>query len=39
METVGTWQRVCFRKRVGKSWDWFLEQVEDHLEDYLKVLS
>jgi hypothetical protein len=31
METVGTWQRVCFRKRVGKSWDWFLEQVEDHL--------
>jgi hypothetical protein len=31
VETVGTWQRVCFRKRVGKSWDWFLEQVEDHL--------
>ena len=31
METVGTRQRVCFRKRVGKSWDWFLEQVEDYL--------
>ena len=31
METVGTWQRVSFGKRGGKSWDWLLEQVEDHL--------
>src|ERR1700759_1965935 len=29
METVGTWQRVSLGKRVGKSWDWFPEQVED----------
>jgi hypothetical protein len=29
METVGTWQRICFGKRVGKRRDWFLKQVKD----------
>ena len=30
MEAVGTWQRICFGKRVGKRGDWLFEQVEDH---------
>ena len=30
MEAVGTWQRVCFGKGVGKRRDWFFEQVKDH---------
>ena len=29
METVGPWQRVCFRKWVSKRRDWFFEQVKD----------
>ena len=29
MEAVGTWQRVCFGKGVGKRRDWFFEQVKD----------
>jgi hypothetical protein len=29
VETVGTWQRVCFGKWVGKSREWFFEQVKD----------
>jgi len=29
METVGTWQRVYFGKRVGKCWNWFFEQVKN----------
>ena len=30
MEAVGTWQRICFGKWVGKRWDWFFEEVKDH---------
>ncbi len=29
MEAVGTWQRVCFGKGVGRRRDWFFEQVKD----------
>ena len=29
METVGTWQRVYFGKRVGQRRGWFFEQVKD----------
>src|SRR5258708_7450682 len=29
METVRTWQRVCFGERVGKCRDWFFEQVKN----------
>ena len=29
METVGTWQRVYFGKRVGKCRNWFFEQVKN----------
>ena len=31
METVGTWQRVYFGKRVGKGQNWFFEQVKNRL--------
>jgi len=29
METVGTWQRICFGKRVGKRRGWLFEQMKD----------
>ena len=29
METVGSWQRIYFGKRVGKRRDWLFEQVKD----------